>query len=106
MSTDLSTLGGRIRHALVAYGARHGSKTHEQLGQEIALKEGRSEPYSPDEVFSWMDGSSTPSLSAIRSIAGLSGLGDRQVGWLAYGDEWPIHGLNEADYNRVHRRSR
>lgn len=98
----------RIKIAFQTYAMNKGGKlNHTEIGAAVAHSEGRREPYHPDTVFAWMSGEEVPSFATLNAIAKLVGWheDEMQLGFLAYGDELSIHGLNEEDYNRYHFRN-
>lgn len=103
--TESSTLGARLKQAMLAYAARQpGRRTsHADFGAAVAAVEGRDGPYAADTVFAWLNDKLVPPYATALAIAELGRRRtNAQIAELLYGPEHPIHGLNESDYNRFH----
>lgn len=108
MSDSPGDLPSRIKRLMMAHAQRTGEPTSPaQFGRALAEYEGRSTPYTAEEVHGWLSplNNKAPALSTLRAMVSFLKLDERQMGYWAYGEEHTIYSLTDADYDVVHRRT-
>jgi transcriptional regulator with XRE-family HTH domain len=96
---DNPEFGERLKRARAEFERRRGYErlSNRELGEQVAERMGREEPYSSQAVSRWFAGTEPDSLEVFVALGRVLGVAP---GWLAFGDDYLAEGAAVLDANQ------